>query len=84
MDIFLSLSHGGCVATKNMHKNDMIELCKFTIKIREYEENVKLRKENSYNLHKDCGGQRYGYFDILKTNISLKVELAVAHNRLSR
>ena len=38
-----------------MHKSDGIELCKFTIKIREYEENVKLQKENSYNLHKVCG-----------------------------
>ncbi len=67
-----------------MHKSDGIELCKFTIKIREYEENVKLQKENSYNLHKVCGGQRYGLFDISKTNISLKEELAVAHNRVSR
>lgn len=67
-----------------MHKSDGIELCKFTIKIREYEENVKLQKENSYNLHKVCGGQRYGLFDISRTNISLKEELAVAHNRVSR
>ena len=67
-----------------MHKSDGIELCKFTIKIREYEENVKLRKENSYNLHKDCGGQRYGLFNISRTNISLKEELVVAHNRVSR
>lgn len=67
-----------------MHKSYEIELCKFTIKIREYEENVKLQKENSYNLHKVCGGQRYGLFDISKTNISLKEELAVAHNRVSR
>ncbi len=67
-----------------MHKSDGIELCKFTIKIREYEENVKLQKENSYNLHKVCGGQRYGLFNISRTNISLKEELAVAHNRASR
>ena len=67
-----------------MHKSDGIELCKFTIKIREYEENVKLQKENSYNLHKVCGGQRYGIFNISRTNISLKEELAVAHNRVSR
>lgn len=67
-----------------MHKSDGIELCKFTIKIREYEENVKLQKENSYNLHKVCGGQRYGLFDISRTNISLKEELSVAHNRVSR
>ena len=67
-----------------MHKSDGIELCKFTIKIREYEENVKLQKENSYNLHKVVRGQRYGLFDISKTNISLKEELAVAHNRVSR
>ena len=67
-----------------MHKSYELELCKFTIKIREYEENVKLQKENSYNLHKVCGGQRYGLFDISKTNISLKEELAVAHNRVSR
>lgn len=67
-----------------MHKSDAIELCKFTIKIREYEENVKLQKENSYNLHKVCGGQRYGLFNISRTNISLKEELAVAHNRASR
>lgn len=67
-----------------MHKSDGIELCKFTIKIRGYEENVKLQKENSYNLHKVCGGQRYGLFDISRTNISLKEELAVAHNRVSR
>lgn len=37
-----------------MHKREMIKLYKFTIKIREYEENVKLQKENSYNLHKVC------------------------------
>lgn len=67
-----------------MHKSDGIELCKFTIKIREYEENVKLQKENSYNLHKVCGGQRYGLFNISRTNISLKEELSVAHNRVSR
>ena len=67
-----------------MHKSDGIELCKFTIKIREYEENVKLQKENSYNLHKVCGGQRYGLFNISRTNISLKEELAVAHNRVRR
>ena len=67
-----------------MHKSDGIELCKFTIKIREYEENVKLQKENSYNLHKVCGGQRYGLFNISRTNISLKEELAVAHNIASR
>lgn len=67
-----------------MHKSDGIELCKFTLKIREYEENVKLQKENSYNLHKVCGGQRYGLFNISRTNISLKEELAVAHNRVSR
>ena len=67
-----------------MHKSDGIELCNFTIKIREYEENVKLQKENSYNLHKVCGGQRYGLFNISRTNISLKEELAVAHNRASR
>lgn len=67
-----------------MHKSDGIELCKFTIKIREYEQNVKLQKENSYNLHKVCGGQRYGLFNISRTNISLKEELAVAHNRVSR
>lgn len=67
-----------------MHKSDGIELCKFTIKIRGYEENVKLQKENSYNLHKVCGGQRYGLFNISRTNISLKEELAVAHNRVSR
>ena len=67
-----------------MHKSYEIELCKFTIKIREYEENVKLQKENSYNLHKVCGGQRYGLFNISRTNISLKEELAVAHNRVSR
>jgi len=67
-----------------MHKSDGIELCKFTTKIREYEENVKLQKENSYNLHKVCGGQRYGLFNISRTNISLKEELAVAHNRVSR
>lgn len=34
-----------------MHKREMLKLYKFTIKIREYEENVKLQKENSYNLH---------------------------------
>ena len=67
-----------------MHKSDGIELYKFTIKIREYEENVKLQKENSYNLHKVCGGQRYGFFNISRTNISLKEELVVAHNRVSR
>ena len=67
-----------------MHKREMLKLYKFTIKIREYEENVKLQKENSYNLHKVYGGQSYGLFDISRTNISLKEELAVAHNRVSR
>ena len=37
-----------------MHKREMLKLYKFAIKIREYEENVKLQKENSYNLHKVC------------------------------
>lgn len=45
---------------------------------------LSCKRKNHTICIKFVEGQRDGLFDISKTNISLKEELAVAHNRVSR